>query len=233
MFITDERALVLERKLVIADMHLGITREIYNRGVSLPSQVPRFLERIHRLKKITGADELVLLGDVKHNIPWISFQELKEVPLLLSTLKFRKITILKGNHDGKIEMLVPRELQEKISVRKSMIVGDYLLAHGHRNVRTKRSMIIGHNHPNVKFVDAVGNSYIEPAWIKSKIGSQRVIIMPAFNELAGSMVVNDASASSEGYRPFLGPIAKKVSKERAKAFLLDGTNLGFLKDLKS
>lgn len=231
MFVTSERAMLVGNRLIISDIHLGITLEIYKSGVSLPSQVKPLLERIHRLKKITKAKELVLLGDVKHNIPNITFQELREVPLFLSLLDFDKITIVKGNHDGKIETLIPRSIEERIRIKKSVVAGDYLLTHGHRSAVTKKNIIIGHNHPNVKFVDAIGNTYAEPAWIKSMIGKQRVIIMPAFNELAGSMIVNDAKASSKGYKPFLGPVAKRMNRSRTKVFLLDSTDLGFLNDL--
>ncbi|MBI2578394.1 MAG: metallophosphoesterase [Candidatus Aenigmarchaeota archaeon] len=231
MFVTNERAMVLGNKLVIADIHLGITLEIYKSGVSLPSQVRPMLDRIHKLKNLTKSKELVLLGDVKHNIPNITFQELREIPLFLSLLDFDKITIVKGNHDGKIESLISEQVREKVRVRKSMVIGDYILTHGHRSVKTNKKIIIGHNHPNVKFVDAIGNTYAEPAWIKSMIGKQRVIIMPAFNELSGSMIVNDARSSSKGYKPFLGPVAKRMNRNRTKVFLLDSTDLGFLNDL--
>ena len=49
-----------------------------------------------------------------------------------------------------------------------------------------------------------------------------VIIMPAFNELCGATVVNRDK--------LLGPIAKKIINPRIH--LLDGTELGALKDLK-
>ncbi|MBI4215092.1 metallophosphoesterase [archaeon] len=232
MFITNERAMLIGNKLVIADVHLGITGEIYKAGVSLPSQMKPLVDKIHALKKASKAKELVLLGDVKHHIPWITFQELKEVPLFLSSLRFDKVVILKGNHDGKIESLIPEHLKGKIVVRKSLVIGDYLLTHGHRSVKTKKHIIIGHNHPNVKFTDHMGSSYIEPVWIKSRLpGGRKIIIMPAFNPLAGSMVVNEPRASSKGYKPFLGPVAKKMSS-KIRLFLLDGTDIGRLQDLK-
>lgn len=229
MFVTNQKAILLEGRLVIADLHLGITRDLYRAGVSLPSQLRPFIERIHALKKLTHAKELVLLGDVKHNVPGISFQELREIPELLASLRFSRITITKGNHDGKIESLVPDS--GKIRIRKSVVVGDYLLTHGHRGVETKKNIIIGHNHPNVKFTDSMGNAYIEPVWIRASSAGRKIIVMPAFNELAGSMVVNDPKASSEGYKPFLGPIAKKIVREKAKLSLIDGTDLGLLEDV--
>ena len=52
MFVTNERAMVLGNKLIIADVHLGITLEIYKSGVSLPSQVVHFFNHSGRLVQI-------------------------------------------------------------------------------------------------------------------------------------------------------------------------------------
>ena len=46
--------------------------------------------------------------------------------------------------------------------------------------------------------------------------------MPAFNELCGAILVNKDS--------LLGPIAKRVKS--ARIYLMDGTDLGLLKDMK-
>jgi putative SbcD/Mre11-related phosphoesterase len=221
MFITNEPALFIKRVLVIADLHIGITRDLYDSGVSIPSQVQKMVDRIHKLKKISKTNELVILGDVKHKVPGISWQELKEIPDFLSLLKFRKITIVKGNHDGNIEKMIPDK--EKVKVKKSFTVGDYFLTHGHRNANTKKNIIIAHNHPHIRFRDKLGALYTEPCWVIGKFEtSSDLIIMPAFNELCGATLVNKDA--------LLGPIAKKIIKPHVH--LLDGTDLGALKDLK-
>ncbi|MEK6852822.1 MAG: hypothetical protein AABX59_02995 [Nanoarchaeota archaeon] len=39
--------------LAIADVHIGLTKELWENGVSLPSQVKLFISRLNKLKKLT------------------------------------------------------------------------------------------------------------------------------------------------------------------------------------
>lgn len=222
MFITNYPAMLIRDSLVITDVHLGITRELYERGVSLPSQVKTLAARVNKLKAMTKAKQLVILGDLKHNIPGISWQERREIPEFLSLLKFRKIIITKGNHDGNIERLVDK----KTVVRKSFAVGDYYLAHGHRKINTKKKIIvIGHSQPHVRFRDRFAG-YVEPCWVRGRIrigsSEKRLIVMPAFNELCGAAIVNE--------KPLIGPVAKNI--RNAGIYLLDGTDIGKIDELK-
>ncbi len=223
MFIVGKPALVIGKALVIADLHIGITRALYESGISMPSQVRKIADKIHELKKITKAKELVIAGDVKHKVPGISWQEIHEVPEFLAALRFKKITIVKGNHDGQIEQLIPDELKARVKVRKAVALGDYCVTHGHRKTNTNKNIIIAHNHPHVRFRDKMGATYTEPVWIKGELPDKKeIIIIPAFNELCGATIVNRDK--------LLGPIAKKIRK--AHAYLLDGTDLGLIEDLK-
>ncbi len=228
MFVTDYPAMHIGKYIVIADLHLGISKELIKAGIRIPNQAKLLAEKANKLHHITKADNLVILGDVKHEIPRISFTETREVAEFLSLLEFKKIIIIKGNHDGRIENLAGG--MKNISVKKSFAVGDYLLTHGHRNVDTqKRNIVIGHNHPHVKLVDELGASYIMPCWVIGKVrlkSVHRLIIMPSFNELAGTMIVNSGK-----YGHFNGPVARRMNKNMAGAYLLDGTSLGKIKDL--
>src|SRR3989338_8193319 len=140
MFITGYPALRINDYLIISDLHLGITRELYEKGVAMPSQLSKIIDKIHKIKKISKANKLVLLGDTKHNIPSISYQELKE----------------------------------KVKVRKSFVIGDYLLTHGHRNVKTDKNIVMGHNHPHIRFIDKLGARYIEPCWVIGKYKGKKI-----------------------------------------------------------
>ncbi len=229
MFLTNQPALVVDGWLCIADLHLGITRELFEAGVRLPSQVKDFVERIHKLKKDAKATGLILLGDVKHKVPGISYQEMREIPEFLESLKFKKIVLVKGNHDAEIERVIPSHIKGKVVVRKSFRVGDFLFTHGHMNVKTPaKTIVIGHNQPGVMFRDAVKATYIEPCWVrgplKGKYKGKELIIVPAFNDLRGHGIVN-----KDG---MMGPIAKHVDPKETHAYLLDGTDLGTLAQLK-
>ena len=222
MFVHNQPALVINKTLVIADLHIGITGDLYKSGISIPSQVKKMAEIINKMKKKTGAKNLIILGDIKHKVPGTSWTESKEIPDFLSQLKFKNIIIVKGNHDGLIEKMV----NKTVKVKKFVIVDNYFLTHGHRNIKTKqKTIVIGHNHPHVKFIDEMGGRFTEPVWLIGKLkGGKKIIVMPAFNELSGAIVVNE--------QPMIGPIAKCILKKQTHAFLLDGTDLGTLDDLK-
>ncbi|MBI4174872.1 MAG: metallophosphoesterase [Candidatus Aenigmarchaeota archaeon] len=229
MFMKNEPVMKVGKYLVIADVHIGITHDLWKAGVSLPNQVRKMADKLNKLKRLTGAKGLIIVGDLKHKTVGISYQERREVPEFLAALKFKKIIIVKGNHDGFIEKLVD---DKRVIVRKSFSVGDYIFTHGHRNVKTtKDKIVIGHNHLCVKFRDDVGATYNEPVWVRGKVRqkdakgvmrSKTIIIMPAFNDLCGYFVVNKGT--------FNGPIAGKM--KNPKIYLLDGTDIGHVDDLK-
>lgn len=223
-FVRGYPAIQIKDTLVITDMHIGITYDLWKKGVSIPSQISDFSKRVNKLKKMTKTSRLVVLGDVKHKVPGIALQEFKEVPNFFDSVNYNKITIVKGNHDSHIERMVP----EKVKIRKSMILGDCLLTHGHRNVKTtKKCIVIGHNQPHLRFRDELKAIYSEPVWVignlSGKYKGKKLIIIPAFNELCGATVVNKDE--------LLGPIAKTLIKKSSRCFLLDGTDIGVIKDL--
>ena len=220
MFIKNEPAMKVGRYLVVADIHIGITKDLWKSGISLPSQVRRLADRLNKLKKLTKSEGLVIVGDLKHRITGVSQQERREVPEFLELLKFKKIIVVKGNHDGFVEKLVD---DKRVSVMKSFSIGKYIFTHGHRRIKTKKEVIvIGHNHLCVKFRDDVGATYNEPVWVRGKLGSKTIVIMPAFNDLCGYFLVNKGT--------FNGPVAGGLKNPRI--YLLDGTDIGRVNDLK-
>ena len=221
MFVKNEPAMKVGKYMVIADVHIGLTKELWTSGISLPSQVKHFVDRLNKLKKLTKTDGLIIVGDLKHKINGISFQEKKEVPEFLAGLRFKKIFILKGNHDGFIEKIAHGK---GISIKKSFSVGDYLFTHGNMKVKTKKKIIVvGHNHLCVRFRDDVNAVYNEPVWVKGRAGDKKVIIMPAFNELCGYYPANKGN--------FHGPVASQLTGD-AKVYMLSGLDIGRIKDLK-
>jgi len=221
MFIKNEAAMKIGDYLVVSDVHVGLTKDLWQAGVSLPSQVNALAARLNKLKRLTRAKYLVINGDLKHKITGISAQERQEVPEFLALLRFAKIIVVKGNHDGDIEKLID---DKRVTVKKSFSVGNYLITHGHRHAKTsKKIIVVGHNHLAVRFRDDVGAVYTEPVWVRGKAGDKTIIIMPAFNELSGYYTVNKGS--------FQGPVASMLSRS-AHIYLLDGTDIGRIKDVK-
>ena len=238
-----EPALLLENKvLVIADLHIGLEYEIFKSGITIPSQVEKLEKRIDSLIKQTKAKHLIILGDIKHQVPNISWQEYREIPKFLEHFQKIKISIIKGNHDGNIERLAPKEID--IYDSQGLRIDNFLLIHGHAwpfiGDLDAEYIIMAHVHPAIEFWTENFRS-VEPCWLKCKIDNEKMfekykiktnfkqgIIMPAFNHLIGGMAFN-----SKDFEP-LGPLLKnEIFKwKKAEVYLLDGTFLGSLKDLK-
>jgi putative SbcD/Mre11-related phosphoesterase len=236
-----DRALTLGRTLVVADLHIGLEYELRGRGVSVPSQANTIKRSLLSIIERANAEELIILGDVKHNIPSTSLQEYKEVPQLLNSLSEQvEITVVKGNHDGNLEKLIPRfpilDYIEKVGV---------LLAHGHSWIKAKTIdsdfVILAHSHPAVAFVDEFTRTVKEPAWIKGRFNEKilkrykvekipEFIVMPAFNPLITGMPFNRDSK-----KELLGPYFSSgiIDVESAHVYLLDGTDLGEISGLKA
>lgn len=236
-FITNEPTLLIEKNLIIADLHLGIEYEFYKSGVKIPSQTEKIKNRIEKILVQSKAKKLIILGDVKHKVPGISKQELREIPAILEYFKDKiAVEIIPGNHDGGLKNLI----NLKIWPAKGLKLDDYFLTHGHcwpsKDFLTTKYVIIGHQHPQIEFKDSLGYKFTEPVWLKAELiknkiikkygkvkRSPKLIVMPVFNEFAGGISLNKISK-----KELLGPIIKCANLPKAKIYLLDGTFLGEL-----
>jgi len=79
-------------------------------GIVIPSQTNRMQRELIDLAK--GVDRLVIIGDVKHQVPGSTKQEDAEVPRFFNSLlgHYPRIDIVKGNHDTDIERMVPAKV---------------------------------------------------------------------------------------------------------------------------
>ncbi len=251
-FVINERALLIGKVLVIADLHIGLEQELSEAGIRIPSQTEKMLKRIELLIKKTGAKRLILLGDIKHETKGISLQEYDEVTgFLEKLLKKVKIDVVPGNHDGDIRKIVPKKAT--IHEAKGFSMGNIYVCHGHAKPKEDilgcDYVIMSHNHPAIEFIDKLGARFVETAWIKSaidreslkktfspkqksdgdndKVNTLELVIIPAFNRLVGGMPFNTLDEEE-----LLGPIIKLADIEKADAYLLDGTYLGKIQKLR-
>lgn len=238
-----ESALLLKPDgiLVVADMHLGIEYEIFRSGISIPSQIERIRKKIDALILAHNIKHLVFLGDVKHNIPVPSKQELVELPGFLEHFARKiKVSIVKGNHDGDIEKFAPKNID--IYDGSGFAIKNFGFAHGQAwpapELLEAEYLVIGHEHPAVQFEDSLGYKSIEHCWVqcdvdkkflmkkyKRKCKIEKAIVMPAFSHIVGGMAFN-----KKNFEP-LGPLFSFLRWKQSDVFLLDGTFLGSLRNL--
>lgn len=232
--LTDE-----ETVLCAGDLHIGLEDEMRSKGVIVPSQTERMLQELLSLAE--GCDRLVLLGDVKHQVPGTSEQEHSELPRFFSSLTraFMDVDIVRGNHDVGIEDIGFSGVH--IHPASGFSLGDVGFVHGHiwpsSAVMSRRTLVMAHNHPAILFRDGVGHITTERCWLRCRFREEansrytelpeEVVVVPALNRsLRGSPV------NLEGGRQ-IGPLFGKgmIDLESAQAYLLDGIRLGPVRSL--
>ena len=225
-----------QRWVCVSDLHLGIEVQLRRSGFNIPSQSPRMLDELVRLAESGG--NLLVLGDVKHRIPAVSYREDKEIPPFFKRLKevYRKIVVVAGNHDGGIAPVLGEGVQ--MLAGHGGVIGDIGAIHGHvwpsKEAMKAPKLIMGHIHPSVLLVDSIGTATNEKCWMRARLRRKAVlekydacpeelVVVPAFNPLLTGTPIN------YGEKAMLGPLFRHdlVDRRTISAYLLDGTNVGF------
>ncbi|MGM0770370.1 MAG: metallophosphoesterase [Halobacteriota archaeon] len=256
--VINEPALVVNsdtKALVLADIHLGIEWDLYRSGFSIPSQIEQRLDRILALVEQERPDRIVLLGDVKHNVPQVSWQERDEIPYFIGALAEKAaVDIFPGNHDGGIEFLLPPDSDVNVYPARGDVIDGVGYFHGHTwpsvELLSAEHVIVAHNHPTVRFTDVMGYSVVEQVWIRTRFEREvladhfrsadlseeseswsdpDVVVVPAFNELCGGVAFNESMLDD-----LLGPIFSSgaLDIDHSDVYMLDGTYLGMLKNIR-
>jgi len=175
-------ALLLQRKservLVVADLHLGWEVLLIQKGVHIPSQTPRILNKILQLIKKCKPTRLIFLGDVKDAIAKVEMEEWRDIPNFFEAIdkKVSDIQVVPGNHDGTLEPLLPETV--KILPSTGVVFGNVGLFHGHAwpapELLGCRSLITSHIHPMVAFRDPMGFRMTRPVWVKAACDGERL-----------------------------------------------------------
>jgi len=241
-FIGEGPALIIEggqRMLIVADLHFGIEADLAAHGLHFKSRSEQRLERLHKVIDGTKPDALVLLGDVKHSIPSLTWQEHHELPKILDSLRTRlPLHVFPGNHDIGIE----RFLHEgEIRPKDGAVLDGVGYQHGHMIPSPSLAghlVVIGHHHPLLSLRDEVGCALQSPAYLRAGIDTgdfgmeqsgknsspSRVLFMPSFNEIAGYDILQIIK------KPF-SPLSRLIRKENTEIILADGTYIGPLRAL--
>jgi metallophosphoesterase superfamily enzyme len=231
-----------ERVLVAADLHLGLEHELWLGGVSIPSQTGKMLEDLRKQLTEVKPDRLVLLGDVKHNVPRTSWQEWKEVPSFFESLSLEtEVEIAIGNHDvGLAEMASETA---RVHPSTGFILDGVGYFHGHTwpdpKIFSANLLIAAHLHPAVRLIDPLGHPQTRRVWIRAHLSAEAagshygravpslpLVIVPAFNLLCGGLSLNELT---EGER---GPLPTMADLNQARAYLMDGTDLGRIEETR-
>jgi putative SbcD/Mre11-related phosphoesterase len=258
----------LSKIMVIADLHIGWEIALSQKGIHVPSQTPKLLTKLQNLLKTYKPTELLILGDIKHTVAKAEISEWQDVPQFFNKLKgqVNRITVIRGNHDGNLEPLLPENVDFAPATGK--IVSNVGFFHGHKwpslQLLRCRTLVMGHAHPVIALRDPAGFRITRQVWVKAKcdinllsgalrLRSERepdadqkrettrdssrpvaeLFIMPSFNDFLGGKPLNETSRGRNSTA--IGPVLRSeaVDMNSAETFLLDGTFLGSLSQLRS
>ncbi|MEM2930108.1 MAG: metallophosphoesterase family protein [Thermoproteota archaeon] len=238
--IKGEPALLAGETLVIADTHIGYEGEIRLKGIKLPSLTKRILTHVLSLAEKTSAKRLLILGDLKHTVYGPRGLEWMDIPAFMRRIveKFDWVGVVPGNHDGDLYAVLPEEVE--LMDPDGVLLNEILFTHGHKRVDTilgkkkhnAKTVVVGHFHPAVELADDLGYRYVIPVWVKGMLSnSVEILLMPAFNENIGKLIVNNPERISEELRGFLK--TGSINLQEAEAYSLDLVLLGKIGEMEA
>lgn len=166
------------RIIVIADLHIGWEMAVSAKGIHVPSQTPKLLTRLKSLISRYEPEELVILGDIKHTVATAEISEWHDIPDFFSELKklVKKIRIVRGNHDGNLEPLLPEDIE--LLPATGLVLEGTGFFHGHRwpspDILACKTIAMGHVHPVVSLRDPAGFRITRPVWVKASCNRKQL-----------------------------------------------------------
>lgn len=165
-----------ERILVVADPHIGWENALQEKGIHVPSQTPKILNKLIALLMDQKPDALLILGDVKFTVVTTEPGEWRDIPDFFTELQHyvKNISIIRGNHDANLEPLLPETV--KLLPATGKVIDNVGLFHGHKwlspSLLKCRTLLMGHVHPVVVFRDPSGFKISRQAWVKTRCNSE-------------------------------------------------------------
>ena len=259
------------RTVVVADLHIGWEVALSQEGIHVPSQTPKLLKKLVDVVSKYKADRLLILGDVKHTVATAQTPEWRDVPEFFTALgrQVDETLVVRGNHDGNIEPLLPESV--KVLPSTGVVMGNVGFFHGHRwpspALLGCRTLVMGHVHPVVAFRDPAGFRVTRQVWVKadcnggllskilqrkyrikgkkeqaktlqtgqeSRVRSAKLLVVPSFNDFLGGRPLNEGRSVLDSGK-VAGPVLRSeaVDLKNAETYLLDGTYLGTLEQLRT
>lgn len=229
-----------ERRLVVADLHLGLGGAEDGRGPPPSSAARSMAEELLRVAQHERAHRVLVAGDVKHPIVGVPLPLRAVLFDFFSTLLAAgvEVEMIRGNHDVGIDRFLPKEVA--IRPAGGVRLGDVGVFHGHRwptrSVLAADQLVAGHLHPGVRLAPTTDRpSEKERCWVRvairrpptnsrrrRRVGARELVVLPAFNPMAGIEALNREKPRRG--RSFL--FQRFLSLGEARAYLLDGTDLG-------
>ena len=194
------------KTLLIADPHLGWEIQLQEKGIHVPSQTSKILNKLTSIITEYKPDRLVILGDVKYTVVSHEFGEWRDIPDFFYKLSscIASIAVVRGNHDANLEPLLPENVE--LLPATGAVIGDVGVFHGHKwpspALLGCKALVMGHLHPVVVFRDPTGCKITRQVWMKAKCDVEafaKILLKKNSVKIEGSVV--DTLKKHYGVRP--------------------------------
>lgn len=183
------------KTLLIADPHLGWEIQLQEKGIYVPSQTQKILNKLTAIITEYKPDSLVIVGDVKYTVVSHEFGEWKDIPDFFNKLDscVGTIAVVRGNHDANLEPLLPENVE--LLPATGAVIGDVGIFHGHKwpspMLLCCKTLVMGHLHPVVVFRDSTGCKITRQVWMKAKCETEalaKMFLQKSGIKIEGSVV---------------------------------------------
>jgi putative SbcD/Mre11-related phosphoesterase len=214
--------------IVASDFHLGYEGAMVKNGMFVPKvNLKRIIENLDKAISKTGADRLIIVGDIKHDFSNIESDEFNELYDLMNFLKRRKVSavLIKGNHDNFVERY--REPFKLLVHGQEAAIGDYLFFHGEELPKVPkkkpRMLIMGQEHPAISINRSVGKREKLRCFLYGRYEKLPILVLPAMGYFSTGTDVNH-----EPKDQLLSPVFKRTDIDRMHAIAIGyGSTIDF------
>ncbi len=175
----ENRYLMLDKTLILSDLHLGKTLHFRKAGLAIPAAArDADQSELIRILLMEKPETVLVLGDLFHSA---SNRECEELAMITSQFPSIHFELIMGNHDI-LSPEVYRSMDFETSSNRSM--GNILLTHEPiLDLDPKIINIHGHIHPGIRLVGLGRQSMLVPCFFWTK----QSFCLPAFGALTGLM----------------------------------------------
>lgn len=175
----ENRYLMLDKTLILSDLHLGKTLHFRKAGLAIPAAArDADQSELIRILLLEKPETVLVLGDLFHSS---SNRECDELGMITSQYPDVEFELVLGNHDI-LEPSIYRDIDFNTCRSKQM--GNLLLTHEPLNeVEAGFLNVHGHIHPGIRLGGRGRQSVLVPCFHLSKSH----LCLPAFGDLTGLM----------------------------------------------
>ena len=172
------------KTLLVADVHFGKAATFRAAGIAVPEAVAHDLARLDALLRETGADRLVILGDMFHAAAGRTDAVQDQLRQWRARRRRLQLMLVRGNHDRSAGD--PPDDLHITCVDEPHDLADLALAHDPGVVGGDAAGVAGHLHPAVALRD-VGRT---PLRLPCFVHESHRLTLPAFGSFTGMRAVN-------------------------------------------